>query len=226
MKAARRRGFTLIELLVVLAIIAILAGVFGAALPTMLQRGDRADALAKIRQMGTAVLHYPADHGGKLPSLFPGQVLEYDENIRGRIVTVCADYLGISSRGGTFLVDSLMPRAYGRLKEPADHNTMRVYVMNTEPVTTDGRTVYPFGQVVDEGVAPEGSSPLAVVADVPVETRWMMSTADREQPQVAAAPWSGNTPAEPPLGSQRAVFDFDGSARLVDVDEPEPDPEP
>ena len=85
------RAFTLVELLVAIAIIAILAGLALTALPAMRQRADQADALAKIRTMGSAVLTYPADHDGRLPPLWPGQVLEYQAGRGGRIVTECPD---------------------------------------------------------------------------------------------------------------------------------------
>jgi hypothetical protein len=37
---------------------------------------------------------------------------------------------------------------------------------------------------------------------------------------VSAAPWKANTPKDPPLGDVRAVFRFDGSAGLVNIDKP------
>jgi prepilin-type N-terminal cleavage/methylation domain-containing protein len=71
------RAFTIVELLVVIAIVAVLAGLAVTAMPGLMERAERADALAKTRTMGQAVLQYVPDHAGKLPPLFPGQVLEY-----------------------------------------------------------------------------------------------------------------------------------------------------
>jgi len=212
-----RAAFSLIELLVTVAIIAVLAGMASAFLPAMMARADSADALAKMRQMGAAVLHYPSDHNGFLPPLFPGQVLEYEAGRGGRIVTECATYLGIEQRDEKYLITPLMPRAYGKLDEPKDKNALRVYVMNT--AITNGSTVLnPFGRVTTPGKPPTGNTPLSALAGA--SASWMMSTADQKQPNVAAASWKNNTPSEPPLGNKRAIFRFDGSAGLDEVGTP------
>lgn len=210
-----RAAFTLIELLVTIAIVAILASVAAGIVPGMIRRAESADALAKLRQMGAAVLHYPADHNGFLPPLFPGQVLEFAEGRGGRIVTECAAYLGIEPAAGTFLVTQLMPGAYAKLSEPKDKNAMRVYVMNTA-VTNNGTVVNPFGRVTSPGKPPTGNATLATVAAA--SPPWMMSTADQKQSNVAAAPWRNNTPAEPPLGNKRAIFRFDGTGELQEIE--------
>lgn len=212
-----RAAFTLVELLVAIAVIAVLCSLFITVTPQLMARADSADALAKIRKTGAGVLHYPADHNGYLPPLFPGQVLEYEEGRGGRIVTECAAYLGIEQKPGKYLVTSLMPRAYGRLKEPKDKNAVRVYVMNGA-VTNNGAAVYPFGRVTVPGQPPVGNAALASLAGT--GPLWMMSTADQQQPNVAAAPWRNNTPKAPPLGDKRAVFRFDGSVDLAIIDGP------
>lgn len=208
-------GFSLVELLVALAVIGLLAVLVAAVLPGVTQRADRADALARLRTMGQAVLLYAPDHGGRLPPLFPGQVLEFEEGRGGRIVTECAAYLGLAGSEGRFLVTGLMPRAYARLNEPADKAALRVFVMHTA-VTNSETTLNPFGRVVTGGQPPVGALPLAALVEA--GGTWMISTADQTQPAVAGAPWRANTPEVPPLGDQRAVFQFDGSAGLVEVD--------
>ena len=211
------RAFTLVELLVVIAIIAVLAGLAMTALPALQQRADRADALAKTRTMGQAVLTYVPDHAGKLPPLFPGQVLEYEADRGGRIVTECADYLGINQTEPKYLVTSLLPRAYARQTVPANPAQMRVWVMNSTLTNNDGTTTNPFGSVTTPGQPPTGNTTLAALAGA--GSQWMMSTADQEQPNVASAPWKANAPPKPPLGEVRAVFRFDGSAGLVNIEE-------
>jgi prepilin-type N-terminal cleavage/methylation domain-containing protein len=211
------RAFTIVELLVVIAIVAVLAGLAVTAMPGLMERAERADALAKTRTMGQAVLQYVPDHAGKLPPLFPGQVLEYEAGRGGRIVTECADYLGINQAEDIYLVASLMPRAYARQTIPANPAQMRVWVMNGA-VTNKGAITHPFGSVTTPGQPPTGNTPLAALAGA--ESNWMMSTADQTQPAVSAAPWKANTPKDPPLGDVRAVFRFDGSAGLVNIDKP------
>ena len=212
-----RAAFTLIELLVVIAIIAVLAGAVAGVVPRIANRAAGADALAKIRQMGAAVLHYPSDHNGLLPPLFPGQVLEYEEGRGGRIVTECAAYLGIEPQSGKYLVTSLMPRAYARLTEPKDKNAMRVYVMNAA-LTNNGAAINPFGRLTTPGKPPTGNAPLASLAGA--GQQWMMSTADQKQANVASSFWRNNTPPEPPLGNKRAVFRFDGAGELQEIGAP------
>lgn len=213
---ARSPAFSLIELLVTIAIIGLLAVLAATALPSLTKRAERADALAKIRTMGTAILQYAPDHAGLLPPLFPGQVLEYEQGRGGRIVTECASYLGLPSVPAKYLAVQLLPRAYANLAAPADQKALRVYVMNTA-VTNRGTAINPFGRVTNPGQPPTGSAPLAALAGA--EATWMMGTADQTQPAVSAAPWKANTPKEPPLGDARAVFRFDGSAALVNIDE-------
>jgi len=212
-----QRAFTIVELLVVIAMVAVLAALSMTALPVLMQRADRADALAKTRAMGQAVLQYIPDHAGKLPPLFPGQVLEYEPGRGGRIVTECAAYLGIDLSEERYLVTSLMPRAYARQKAPANPALMRVWVMNSR-VTNNGSITNPFGSVTTQGQIPTGNMNLSSLSDA--MSQWMIGTADQLHPIVASSPWKANAPPEPPLGNVRAVFRFDGSGGLVNIDEP------
>lgn len=213
MKKGNRRAFTLIELLVVLAIITILLAALFAVGSSIMARGDRADALAKIRKAGTAVKQFSADHAGRLPPLFPGQVLEYRPDRRGRIVTECASYLAIDSAMGPHLVRTLLPRAYARLSPPSNPLEMRVFVMNTAVTNAAGAVVRPFGGI--SGGEVDGLT--APLAAIPSENRpVMMSTADQQQQWVAGAPWRNNAPSISPLGAgRRVVFYFDGAAEIV-----------
>jgi len=62
-----RRGFTLIELLVVIAIIALLVSILVPSLRKARDLADRAVCVSNMRNLGTAVLMYPADSNGALP---------------------------------------------------------------------------------------------------------------------------------------------------------------
>jgi prepilin-type N-terminal cleavage/methylation domain-containing protein len=208
-----KRAFTLVELLVVLAILAILISIAVNAIPDLIHRAERSDALAKTRTMGTAVLLYAADHQGQLPPLFPGQVLEYEPGRGGRIVTECAEYLQLTRSPEKYLVRSLLPKAYARLREPADQNTMRVWVMNSM-INSGDEEIRPFGTLGPPGLPPTNPAPLARIFP---HNLWMISTADRQQPNVASASWRASAPPLPPLGNYRAVFHFDGSAGLENI---------
>ena len=204
-------------MLVTIAIVGMLAVLTTSVLPSLTRRAEQADALTKTRTMGHAVLSYVPDHAGRLPPLFPGQVLEYEVDRGGRIVTECAEYLGINQVEEKHLVASLMPRVYAGQTVPANPAQMRVWVMNSTVTNNDGTTTHPFGRVTTPGQPPTGNTTLAALADA--QSQWMMSTADQTQPAVSAAPWKANTPKEPPLGDVRAVFRFDGSAGLIKIEE-------
>lgn len=63
----RRPGFTLIELLVVIAIIAILAAILFPVFATVREKARQTSCLSNLKQLGTAMLMYAADHDGLFP---------------------------------------------------------------------------------------------------------------------------------------------------------------
>lgn len=62
-----RRGLTLIELLTVLAVVAILAAILIPTVGRVRMMGNRAASASNLRQWGTAIGLYQADHRGHLP---------------------------------------------------------------------------------------------------------------------------------------------------------------
>jgi prepilin-type N-terminal cleavage/methylation domain-containing protein/prepilin-type processing-associated H-X9-DG protein len=62
-----RAGFTLIELLIVIAIMAVLAAISVPAVNKALASSRSSKCLSNLRQLGTALLSYPADNNGYLP---------------------------------------------------------------------------------------------------------------------------------------------------------------
>lgn len=61
------RGFTLIELLAAIAIVGMLAVLSLAGWNKVVRSADSAQCLSNLRQIGTAILQYSADHDGLLP---------------------------------------------------------------------------------------------------------------------------------------------------------------
>ena len=61
------RGFTLLELLVVIAIIGILATLLIPVVSNPLEKGRRAGCRSNLKQIGTAMINFAADHNGWFP---------------------------------------------------------------------------------------------------------------------------------------------------------------
>jgi len=61
------RAFSLVELLVVIAIIAVLAALAMPAVGGAMEKSNLAKDVSNLRQIGSGVVMYTSDHGGKLP---------------------------------------------------------------------------------------------------------------------------------------------------------------
>lgn len=68
----KRHAFTLIELLVVIAIIAILAAILFPVFAQAKQSAKKTQALAHLKQIGTAATIYATDYDDRFPSIFDG----------------------------------------------------------------------------------------------------------------------------------------------------------
>lgn len=92
-------GFTLVELLVVIAILALLAAIAFPVFGSMREKSHLATCLSNLRQIGTAVMQYAADHNGSLPP----NVTSDDPSAGGHSLTypqLIAPYMG-QPEGGT-----------------------------------------------------------------------------------------------------------------------------
>lgn len=65
-----RRAFTLIELLVVIAIIAILAAILFPVFAQVREQGKATACLSNLKQIGTGMMLYVADHNEAYPTIF------------------------------------------------------------------------------------------------------------------------------------------------------------
>jgi len=76
-KYGDRRGFTLIELLVVIAIIAIMAAILFPVLMAAKKKGQQANCLGNLKQLGSALQTYITDYGSWSPEAAYGSVDAY-----------------------------------------------------------------------------------------------------------------------------------------------------
>jgi prepilin-type N-terminal cleavage/methylation domain-containing protein len=77
----RENGFTLIELLVVIAIIAILAAILFPVFAQVREKARQTSCLSNLKQLGTGMLMYAADHDGFFPPVVgrqPRETLAYE----------------------------------------------------------------------------------------------------------------------------------------------------
>jgi prepilin-type N-terminal cleavage/methylation domain-containing protein len=83
-----QRGFTLIELLVVIAIIAILAAILFPVFAQVREKARQTSCLSNLKQLGTGMLMYAADHDGMFAPVVgrqPGETRVYEGSWLHRI---------------------------------------------------------------------------------------------------------------------------------------------
>lgn len=73
MKHTTKKGFTLVEVLVTISVIGVLGAITVAAVGSAKDSAYKATDVAAARQLVTAYLTYPQDHGGKLMPAIPSE---------------------------------------------------------------------------------------------------------------------------------------------------------
>jgi prepilin-type N-terminal cleavage/methylation domain-containing protein len=205
-----RVAFTLVELLVTIAILAILTALLFSAVGSARTGADRTNAIANMRQIGSAIGLYASDKNGLFPGpLWPGQLAELDPNRAGRLVRELAPYLEIKMPAQPELIQLFMPPAYRKVTAPAALSTSRTFVMNMA-VASGNATINPWGSLA----ANDGSGPMRL-GSVSANA-WGFSDADRQHPRVAGASWAANTPAEP-IHKKRLAWFFNGSVSPLET---------
>jgi prepilin-type N-terminal cleavage/methylation domain-containing protein len=226
-------AFTLIELLVVIAIIAILAGL---ALPVMSKVRDGADAtncLSNIRQIGTGIVSYCADHEGFLPGpLSQGQYSTWTGETTGSLAKLLEKYLSTAELQGGATAKSatrtvMLCPSWARVIPKRD---VPVFLMNFENVLTDLNKQPPWGDS-DAGTEPVKLSVLPSLSarrDDPLVDKsgpvalsriWAIKDADQQAfVGGAAVPgFSGSLPPKPVHGDFRNALFYDFHAGRLDL---------
>ena len=157
-----RSGFTLVELLVVLGVIGLLAGLLLPALAQARLRGQSAQAMNNLRQLGLAWLLYADDHGGRLPpnragadagksadtASWVGGWLDYRARLDNVDTSLLIDPVARPNAG--FLGPYL--QTAGVFRDPADRSQVQIFGKTFNRVRTvsmnlfmHGGTIWPAG---------------------------------------------------------------------------------
>ncbi len=203
-----KRGFTLLEVLVVVAIIAILA-VLSYPVVTGAQRaGDRADALARMRQVGMAIQAYASDKDGRLPGpLWSGQTPQYGLGSTNALAFLLWQYLGTPApaAGVIQISQPLNPKAYARFS-PGGNAT--AFYMNVD-VNINGTSVNPWGVRNDPSKPP---IKIVSLTDVGLIRTWAMEDVDQTGVAPSVGSWYATLPKEPLYSPYRLKLYFDWHA--------------
>jgi general secretion pathway protein G len=85
-------AFSLVELLVVIAILAVLAALAVPAVGGAIEKSNAAKDISNLRQIGSGVLTYTSDHGGKMPET--SCFAETQEDLELTWIYALRNYLG------------------------------------------------------------------------------------------------------------------------------------
>lgn len=214
LKVLKQRGFSLIELLVVIAIIGVLAGIIFGALGGAKKTAQAAAGAQIMRNIGSAIMLYSQDNGGKLPvPMDHGQGAYFDRRDDRQLATVLAEYLEINDEGRDYLVEHLVPPAYP-IENFGERAVIYVLHANIEMPGTGKGNLDPF--MVNAPV----TGAVRRMRDIPDPSNMpILSDADQQNREVERGGLKNRCPDEPIYGSFRNVLFFDGHVSSYSIDE-------
>jgi prepilin-type N-terminal cleavage/methylation domain-containing protein/prepilin-type processing-associated H-X9-DG protein len=185
-------AFTLLELLIVMVLIAILAGIFLATLNAVRKSGDRVKCVSNLRQVGSAMGAYVADHDGSLPgALWTSQSSWYNSTDYGSLGNVLSRYLNLdlaSSGAGKANKTQALILVCPAWRRGVPYQEDDEWVMNTQ-VSVNGVNVNPWGyaDIVEQngnvaGLDPNGLDiprKIASLTGVSLSSTWAMQDLDK-----------------------------------------------
>ena len=234
-KTIRLRGFTLIELLVVIAIILVLASILVPVLGFVRAQGDSTKCTANLRQLGTGISGYLADHDGHLPGPLQAMVFPaYGTNattVPGSLTDLIAKYIGVAdttTTSGTKPPSVTTCPAFTRVVTDKDAGS---YVLNFADLLVDLNNQVPWGDVAG-GTQPVPTVTLTTWRDTRTSTiasvtgmmnlsqLWAIKDADQLSFRNMTKPASASAlPEKPVHGEYRNALFYDWHVGRIDLDD-------
>lgn len=220
-----RVGFTLIELLTVIAIVAVLAVILLPAIRNVRETSLRTACSINLRQIGTAISAFAADHNGRLPGEKNGQISGVYVQVgpiygewpaeRYTLIEHIRHYMDLPQAPNVAPV-MICPAAgdpgllYSERNDPTRNKI--TYFVNRSVRMVNGTVNPPFGKDWAEETRPpvrfeeiEDPSKAVAVFDVDLQIRELVGTAGNDSSFVA----------EPAHGSTRNFLFLDGHVEAL-----------
>ncbi|MEO8614673.1 MAG: type II secretion system protein [Luteolibacter sp.] len=216
-------GFTLIEILVVITIIAVLAAGLFPVVSHLRRSASSAVCVSKMSQIGSALLIYTQDHGGRLPTsdtdntLFTGQGPWYNRDHR-RLQNHIGDYLG-APVSDTWSTQATVMTYDPSFAWPA---LLAEGKLGSASVVLSSSVSLLVGGVESTGFAWSGSKPSGTGSYVGRRLDEIIKTASQQvfievDQKNTNAGWKDATPPGPIHGSYRNALYFDWHVGRVNV---------
>lgn len=208
----RSRGltaFSLIELTAAIAIIALLAVVLTPAMRGILANADDTRCVSNLRQIGTAMASYVAEHDGRLPGpLYTRQGSYYGTRDAYALPMVLAPYLGLPTNV-TFEKAKIFECPAWRRMVKDDGG--KVYATQTAALCTDGVSRQPFGYPATSQYAEKAVVPVMSIASLSTTPAlWDLDVMN-------GGPADGSVPKTPAHRNKRNTLFFDWHVEGVPV---------
>lgn len=212
-------GFTLIELLTVIAVVSILTAILMPAISRARNQSHLATCSSQLRQVGTAIHLYKAEHNGLLPGqLWVGQDPTYSvdadgyprDSVSGKLGDKLSSYLDIGKIEGTGKQRTLRANILvcPAWDEAAGDTAKELYKIPIDTELTNGSRTSAFGQF-NTNKQPKMFSMVANPANSPC-----IIEADEQNSSRPA----GRLPEQPVHKNFRNQLYFDGHVEAIEVE--------